>query len=69
VPEYWLADPLAETLEPYELAKAGYVLRLKSGSGNVRSFAVNGFEIPVRAIFDAKENLRMLRQMIQGPGT
>ena len=65
VPEYWLIDPQAETVEQYELASTGYVLRLKSGSGNVRSLAVNGFEIPVHSIFDAEENLRVLRQMIQ----
>ncbi len=64
VPEYWIIDPQIEALEQYELTKAGYELRLKSGSGAVRSLAVSGFEIPIRAIFDAEENLRLLRQMI-----
>jgi Uma2 family endonuclease len=67
VTEYWLVDPQSEILEQYELVNAGYVLRLKSGSGHVRSFAVSGFEIPIRVIFNAEENLRCLRQLLQEP--
>ncbi len=67
VPEFWLIDPATQTLEQYELAATGYVLRLKSGSGVVRSLAVSGFLIPIRALFDAEENLRVLRQMLEGP--
>jgi Uma2 family endonuclease len=64
VPEYWLVDPQTEMVEQYELAKTGYALRLKSGSGWLRCHAVSGFEIPIRALFDAEENLRVLRQIV-----
>jgi hypothetical protein len=46
-----------------------YVLQLKSGSGSVLSLSVKGFEIPIRAIFDAKENLNALRQILAGQDT
>ncbi len=68
VAEYWLVDTRAEVIEQYDLAQAGYVLRLKSGSGNVRSLVVPGFEVPIRAIFDPEENLRVLRLIFQAPG-
>lgn len=52
--------------EQYELADPAYVLQLKGGSGQVRSVVVPGFEIPIRALFDPEENLRVLRQIL-GP--
>jgi Uma2 family endonuclease len=63
VREYWLVDPESEAIEQYELAGEAYALRLKSGSGNVRSFAVPDFEIPIRALFDDETNLAELRRL------
>ena len=66
VAEYWLVDPDAETLEQFLLRDGAYVLELKSGSGQVRSRAVAGFEIPIRALFDPAENLASLRALLEG---
>ena len=65
VKEYWLVDPGQETLEQYLLsADETYDLMSKSGSGSVKSAAVGGFEIPVRAVFDDGENLQALRAIL-----
>ena len=65
VREYWLIDPGQETLEQYLLsADETYDLMLKSGSGRVKSVAVKGFEIPVRAVFDGAENLQALKTIL-----
>ncbi len=65
VKEYWLIDPGQETLEQYLWsADETYDLMLKSGSGTVKSVAVKGFEIPIRAIFDGAENLQALRTIL-----
>lgn len=77
VAEYWLLDPDAETVEQHvldggddgsaeESAEGGgrYTLRLKSGSGEVASTAVEGFAVPVRALFDDAANLEALRRLL-----
>ena len=66
VREYWIIDPEAETLEQYCLKRdKTYELRLKSGSGEVKSTVIKGFSIPIRAIFDRAENLRILRGLLR----
>jgi hypothetical protein len=51
-------------LEQY-LPRAGdYRLALKSGSGEVETSVIRCFRIPIRAIFDDAENLRVLREML-----
>jgi len=40
-----------------------YELLLKSNSGSLKSAVITGFEIPIRAIFDEKENLKALRKL------
>jgi Uma2 family endonuclease len=65
VTEYWILDPVAETVEQYALQPAGeYKLLIKANTGQVRSIAVEGFAIPVRAIFDEGENRAALRAML-----
>ncbi|MCB0207443.1 MAG: Uma2 family endonuclease [Anaerolineae bacterium] len=66
VPEYWIIDPEAEVLEQYRLPENGdvYDLVIKAGTGLVSSFAVPGFEIPVRAIFDPAINQETLQTLI-----
>jgi len=66
VAEYWIIDPDAETVEQYRLAGDSYELAIKAQTGELRSFAVPGFVIPVRAIFDAQVNQATLRQLLQG---
>lgn len=64
VSEYWLVDPDAETVEQYVLAGDRYELQMKSRTGMLTSRAIQGFEIPVRAIFDKDENLKTLRNIL-----
>jgi Uma2 family endonuclease len=64
VAEYWLVDPAKRTLEQFLLEAGEYRLAFKGGTGTVRSRAVKGFEIPVRAIFDSRVNLETLRKLI-----
>lgn len=61
VGEYWIVDPENETLEQYVLDNGEYKLLIKSKDGMVESLAVDGFTIPVRAIFDEAENLKALQ--------
>lgn len=64
VDEYWVIDAEAETVEQYLLKDGAYGLELKSGNGVVRSRAIPGFEIPIRALFDPVENLSALRTLL-----
>ena len=61
--EYWIIDPKDETLEQYHLFGEEYQLILKSAVGDVKSFAVEGFQIPIRAIFDDAENLKAIQNL------
>ena len=61
--EYWLLDPEAEVVEQYVLEGERYGLRVKSGSGEIRSEAIAGLVLPVRALFDDAANLEAIRQM------
>ena len=65
VGEYWLLDPEAEVVEQYVLEGGRYTLRLKSGSGEIESTMIDGFLIPVRALFDDAANLREVQRIVQ----
>ena len=64
VGEYWLIDPDAQTIEQYLLGSQLYQLNVKVRTGFIKSAVVEGFEIPVRAIFDVRENLQALRKIM-----
>jgi Uma2 family endonuclease len=64
IEEYWIVDPNNETLEQYHLSGKEYQLILKSAQGKVRSFAIEGFQIPIRAIFDDKDYLKALQNIL-----
>ena len=66
VKEYWVVDAETETLEQYVLdeSRGVYELRLKSQTGIVASVVVDGFEIPIRAIFDRDENTATLMRLL-----
>lgn len=63
VTEYWLIDPDTQTVEQYRLRADVYELAIKAQSGELYSFAVPGFSIPVRASFDDATNQATLRQL------
>ncbi len=63
--EYWIVDPKKEIIEQYRLDETGtYELILKASEGQIKCEVVEGFEIPIRAIFDADENLRVLGEIL-----
>ena len=64
VGEYWIIDADSESLEQYLNENGAYRLLLKSGSGEISSRVVEGFRIPIRAIFDSDENLTALKKLI-----
>jgi Uma2 family endonuclease len=66
VAEYWIIDPVAESVELYRLAGEVYPPAERQTEGLLCSDAIAGFEIPVRTIFDEAENLRLLREMWTG---
>lgn len=64
VAEYWLIDPKEEVVEQYHLEKGKYMLKLKAKTGEIDSFILKGFTIPIRSIFDKKINLQVLTQIL-----
>jgi Uma2 family endonuclease len=64
VSEYWIVDPENETVEQYMHQDGEYELLLKSQDGHIKSVAVDGLSIPVRAIFDKKEMMNCLREIL-----
>jgi Uma2 family endonuclease len=63
VAEYWIIDPVDETVELHRLVGEIYPPVPKQADGVLASDVVPGFEIPVRAIFDEAENLRVVREI------
>ncbi len=61
---YWILDPNSERVEQYLLEGDAYQLAFKADNGVVASRAVAGFAVPVRAVFDERENLAVLGKML-----
>lgn len=66
VAEYWIIDPVAETVEPYLLADGVYPPVQPQTEGLLVSDVVPGFQIPVCALFDEAENATMMRRIWAG---
>ena len=64
VREYWIIDPVTETVELYHLQDDAYTPTAVTKDGILSSDVVPGFEILVRAIFDEEENLAALRAIM-----
>jgi Uma2 family endonuclease len=64
VKEYWIIDPVLQSLEQYLLSQEEYALILKSDSGLVKTQEVVGFVIPVQALFNDAENLQTLTNLL-----
>lgn len=64
VAEYWIIDPVAETVEAHRLEGDAYAPVPRQTEGTISSDVVPGFEIPVRTIFDDAENLAALRVIL-----
>ena len=67
VGEYWIVDTVKECVEQYrQSAGEGYELVLKSSTGELRSEVIEGFAVPIRAMFDEEENVAALRKILAG---
>ncbi len=64
VKEYWIVNAEEEWVEQYVEKGGRYELRLKSGSGEISSTVIPGFTVPVRALFDHKESLRVMQTLL-----
>ncbi len=64
VSEYWLVDPGEEFVEQYTLQDDTYELLVKVRGGTIASQIIEGFEIPVRAIFDSQEQFSALKEFM-----
>jgi Uma2 family endonuclease len=63
VGEYWLVNPTLGQVEQFALRDGRFVATGIFGDGEIKSHVVQGFAIPLRAIFDAQVNLRTLGQL------
>ncbi len=64
VTEYWIVDPDAEMIEQYTLKGDTYQLHVKTDTGTARSIAIEGFAVPVRAVFDETKKLAAVRDIL-----
>ncbi len=66
VSEYWIIDPVAESVEQYSLENAGNyrLLGTWTGADMIASVAVPSFQIPARALFDPQAKLAALNALI-----
>lgn len=66
VKEYWIVDPVTETLEQYLLVTDRYELVFKGSEGEVSSQVISGLNLSVKALFDDVENIQALQKIIAG---
>ncbi len=68
ISEYWIIDTKKQCVEQYILPSEDssiYVLKsLSSINDTIQSFVIQGFNIPVRAIFEAQANIEMLQKIM-----
>lgn len=70
VREYWIIDPVRKSVEQYQLDEATMafaVVAVLYVHDVLNSLTVNGFQIPVLAIFDKQTNLDTLRKLLTKP--
>ena len=64
--EYWIIDPVAETVELHRLHGTAYPTAVPQKDGMLSSQVIPAFEVPVRAIFDDQANLSAMRTAMSG---
>lgn len=68
VAEYWIIDPVKESIEKYLLNKEVMEYEVQPPGRTpqlISSEVVQGFMIPVRAVFDQKVNLEVLQSLMK----
>jgi Uma2 family endonuclease len=63
VMEYWIVDPVAETIEQYLLSNNSYILEFKGKNGVIISKAITGFSINATAVFNEDDNDKALEEL------
>lgn len=64
IEEYWIIDPDHQNIEQYHYKEGQYELILKSTEGHIKSFVMEGFSIPIQAVFDEALNIETLKTLI-----
>ncbi len=64
VKEYWIIDPKKKMVEKYLLQDSKYELVFKADIGDIESTVLQGFSIPIEAIFDKKANMEALIKLL-----
>ena len=65
VSEYWIIDADESVIEQYQLVGGQYQLILKAAEGTIRSSAIPGFVMPVRAAFDEEVSMQTMAVILQ----
>ncbi len=63
VEEYWIVHPSEKVVEQYLLEDGAMRLAQRSADGYLHCQVIDGFEIPVRAVFDELEASRTLNRL------
>lgn len=61
--EYWLVDPIRQTVEQHILEGEFYELIFKSSEGTIHCHEMTGLSFPVAAIFDRKVNQQVVKNL------
>lgn len=64
ITEYWIVDPENEFIEQFVLKGSEFELVLKSKDGQIESVAVDGFAVPIKAVFDTAEWISALKRIL-----
>lgn len=65
VQEYWMVDAEAEMVEQYLLEGDEFKLHVKTNDGNISSRVIDGFTIPVSAVFQKEQNVLALQKLLK----
>jgi Uma2 family endonuclease len=66
IEEYWIVDADEEFIEQYRLNTGSmrYDLVMKSGNGILQSSVLQGFNAPIRAMFDDEANMSAIKELL-----
>lgn len=64
VKEYWIVDPVKETIEQYLLQNGVYELEIKSKEGHINCEVLKGLAFYIPAAFNKKDNVELLKSII-----
>ena len=64
VTEYWIIDANNEYIEQYILKNGNYELIKKTDEDMIHCAVLKGFDVPVKAVFDEKENITFIQNLV-----